>query len=43
MPPPTDLLQGTLDLLVLQTVALEPMRLSAAIAPVLSNPTEASS
>ena len=25
MPPPTDLLQGTLDLLILQTVALEPM------------------
>jgi PadR family transcriptional regulator, regulatory protein PadR len=25
MPPPTDLLQGTLDLLILQTIALEPM------------------
>jgi PadR family transcriptional regulator PadR len=25
MPTPTDLLQGTLDLLILQTVALEPM------------------
>jgi len=25
MPPPTDLLQGTLDLLILKTVALEPM------------------
>jgi PadR family transcriptional regulator PadR len=25
MPPPTDLLQGTLDLLILKTIALEPM------------------
>ena len=25
MPPPTDLLQGTLDLLILKTLALEPM------------------
>jgi hypothetical protein len=25
MPTPTDLLQGTLDLLILQTLALEPM------------------
>ena len=25
MPPSTDLLQGTLDLLILQTLALEPM------------------
>jgi PadR family transcriptional regulator PadR len=25
MPPPTDLLQGTLDLLILKTVTLEPM------------------
>jgi PadR family transcriptional regulator len=25
MPPPTDLLQGTLDVLILKTVALEPM------------------
>jgi PadR family transcriptional regulator PadR len=50
MPPPTDLLQGTLDLLILQTVAPEPLhrwriaqRLSAAIALVLTKTAEASS